>query len=194
MVLGRSSPPNRAHDGIAQAPIRHLARANRPGPTRTHQSTQWSTGRVEDSRHFILRQRRLRIDSAIVAPALETHLVLVVGSKVFGPQPGVLRDARQHARADVDAVVEGPHVVGPAFAREHPVGASLSFDLPADAHERCQDTASFGGAPRRHEARDYAANASLKTAGISSPWSSRSATTRRARAMAPRRACSASSP
>src|SRR3990172_5833254 len=51
-------------------------------------------------------------------------------------QTGALRDASQHARSDLVAIVECPDEVGVALPREDPVRApGLALQRPADALE-----------------------------------------------------------
>jgi hypothetical protein len=50
----------------------------------------------------------------------------------------VLRDTREHRWPDLVSLVEGEHVVVPAFAREHPMRSSLPLDGPADTLQCCE--------------------------------------------------------
>ena len=104
--------------------------------------------------------------------------------EILRSQPGPSCDPSEHLRADLVAVVEGPHEVRPAVAGEDLVGAaSLAFHPPAVAEERRE----HAGRPRGRPVAQAAVAVSKDTItgpGGHSPCSSRSARTRRARACA----------
>ncbi len=88
--------------------------------------------------------------------------------------PCVLGNPRQHARADLVAVVEREHNIGPAIAFEREMRAALAFHAPADALQ-CGEHAPC------LMATTHAPGSEMLTAtGLLSPSSSRSASTRRA--------------
>jgi hypothetical protein len=62
-------------------------------------------------------------------------------SKVVGPKSGVLRDAREHAWANLLAVVKRKNLVAPTLARQNAVRARLTLGSPSEAIERPQHCA-----------------------------------------------------
>jgi hypothetical protein len=56
-------------------------------------------------------------------------------SKILRPETGLLCDARQHSRANLFAIVEREHDVGPAFTLERSMRSALPLDRPADAQQ-----------------------------------------------------------
>src|SRR5258705_181882 len=80
---------------------------------------------------------------------------LLAGSvtlEVFGLEAGMLRDSRQHARADLFTIVECEDNIGPAFPGERTVGARLPLELPANSEESCRHLVCPGAGPPAHAA------------------------------------------
>src|ERR1043166_2401387 len=102
----------------------------------------------------------------------------------------MLRDSRQHARADLVTVVEGEHVVRIPGAFQRAVRTGLAFDGPSDAAQGRENAGGFGGRPVAHAASKTPAS----SGGKASPFSSRSAMTRRASACTRERAAALLSP
>lgn len=100
------------------------------------------------------------------------------GLEVFWPQPRALCNPSKHTRTDLLTVMKCEHEVGPVDSGHRAMGAGLSLDRPTDPLERFKYPTSTGAWPVAHAAR----NAMFRRLGPSSPWSSRSATTRSARA------------
>ena len=88
------------------------------------------------------------------------------------------RDSRQHPGPDFFPIVKRKHEVWPAVSYEDSVRSRLSLDLPADPQQRCQDLSGLGARPAVHAAE----NEIVISSELDSPFSRRSATTRRARA------------
>src|SRR5690606_10007434 len=100
-----------------------------------------------------------------------------IASQVLRPQAGPLRDAREHPRADLLAIVKGKDETGRAGAGQGAMGTALPFGRPADAQERREHATRPG---RRPVHATTAKTPSM--GGIASPFSRRSARIRRASA------------
>jgi len=50
----------------------------------------------------------------------------------------MLRDPREHPRADFFAIVKRENYIGPPVAAQRPVGAGLSHDPSPDPEQGCQ--------------------------------------------------------
>jgi hypothetical protein len=100
--------------------------------------------------------------------------------QVLGTQPSVSGNSRQHDGSDLVAVMEGSREAGPAWPNESAVGAGGPGYLPSGAKESGQDTAGLARWPAAHAAAT-AKDTSTGSDGTS-PCSSLSAKTRRARA------------
>jgi hypothetical protein len=88
----------------------------------------------------------------------------------------MLCDAREHARADFLAFVEGKHVIDPTSRARMRCEPACLFERPADATERAQDVSCLRCLPRSHATKRLRASS-----GSGSPLSIRSAITRSAR-------------
>jgi hypothetical protein len=108
-------------------------------------------------------------------------------STIFRPEARPFRNPRQHSRAQFLSIMECENEVRPAFAGEGSMRPGLSLDPPADAQERGKQASCLGTRPLAHAALKEM----LRRSDPASPWSSRSATTRSARACALARASSA---
>jgi hypothetical protein len=86
--------------------------------------------------------------------------------------------ARQHSRADFVAVMKSKDIVRPACSLQNSVRSRLAFDSPTETQQRSQNPGSFRRRPIAHAAR----KTSAISRGSGSPFSSRSAMTRKARA------------
>ena len=89
----------------------------------------------------------------------------------------MLCHTREHAGANLLAVVEREHVVGVPGARKCAMRARLPLNLPPDAKQRLQENA---GANRRPVTHAAAGSTKLMATGLASPCSMRSARTRKA--------------
>ena len=81
----------------------------------------------------------------------------------------MLRDARQHARADFLTFVEGKDEVIPAFSGKYTMRAGLPLERPAASEKRPQNAVSLRRCPRFHAANSFCASS-----GSGSPLSMRS--------------------
>src|SRR5665213_2256384 len=106
---------------------------------------------------------------------------LATGLQIFRPQARVFGDSRQHSWAEFFTIVEGEHEVGPAFAGERAMRAGLVLELPAKLEQSGKNTFGLRGRPLAHAA---AGREMLISSGRTSPCSSCSAKTRRARTSA----------
>jgi hypothetical protein len=84
----------------------------------------------------------------------------------------------KHPRTNLLAVMEGENEVGTPRARENAVRTGLPLHCPALAEESGEDRSSPGAGPLAQAAL----NEMLRSSFEASPWSSLSATTRRASA------------
>src|SRR5262249_36991232 len=101
------------------------------------------------------------------------------GLKVPRGQAGVLGDPGEHARADFVIVVEGKDVTRPGGPFQDAVRpARLPLDTPPDPQKCRQDAPGFRRRPPTHGITAK----TLLICGTGSPWSSRSARTRKDRA------------
>lgn len=64
--------------------------------------------------------------------------------QIFGMKTGVFREAREHARAQLFAVMEGEDEVGPAFTAQCSVRARLTLDLPPKLGKSGEHTPGLG--------------------------------------------------
>lgn len=65
-------------------------------------------------------------------------------SKVVWFKAGMFGNAREHLRADLLAVMEGKHHIGPAVPRKDSMGsAALALNGPADAEQSSKNPARF---------------------------------------------------
>jgi len=104
-----------------------------------------------------------------------------LSSKVLGGQSGVPGDSLQHSWPDLIGIVEGEHEIGPSLPAQHTVGAApVTFDRPAFPQQSGENAAGL----RRRPAGHAAAKVMSSNAASASPCSSRSASTRSARAFA----------
>ena len=102
-------------------------------------------------------------------------------SQIFRRQAGMLGDTCQHLRSKLLLIMKCENAVGPTYPSKHAVrSARLPFDRPTNAKQGSEDLTSFGRRPMAH---DDTANTSFSS-GISSPYSSLSAMTRKANASA----------
>lgn len=92
----------------------------------------------------------------------------------------MLGDAAEHTGADLLLVVEREHKVRPTPPLQDSVGSTLPFDRPSDSNQCGKRLASFYAPPPGHAAAKLM---SVKSAPAS-PFSTRSATTRSAKACA----------
>src|SRR5947209_3027419 len=90
----------------------------------------------------------------------------------------MLRNSGEHLWANLLIVMKGEGDIGPSLASQSSMRTRFALDDPADAKERCENPSRFGRAPGRHAALKV----TLRRLGAPSPWSRRSARTRRARA------------
>lgn len=77
---------------------------------------------------------------------------LVRRSQILSTQSRTARDACEHARTDLVAVVEGEHEVRLALASQDTMRPGRSLDRPAAAEKRRQDEPCLGGRPVAHAA------------------------------------------
>ena len=98
--------------------------------------------------------------------------------QVSGSQTGMFGNPRHHARADFVIVVECEDIIRPTDSFQNLMrSARLTLDAPADLEKCSQDPPGFSRWPLTH-------GVTAKTpliGGTGSPWSSRSARTRKAR-------------
>lgn len=73
-----------------------------------------------------------------------------MGLQVGGMQACMLREARQHARANLLTIVKCKDCVGPPLSGQHFMRPRLTFDHPADPEQRRQNPTSFHGWPIIH--------------------------------------------
>ena len=106
---------------------------------------------------------------------------LATGLQIFRPQARVFGDSRQHAWTEFFTVMECENEVRPALARKRAMRAGLAFELPAKLEQSCENTFGLRGRPLTHAA---AGREMLISSGRTSPCSSCSAKTRRARTSA----------
>ena len=66
----------------------------------------------------------------------------------------MLRDATQHAWANLVAVVEGKHIVRPGIARQDPVRPTLPLQRPAESEQCRVHLSRLGRTERIHAARN----------------------------------------
>lgn len=72
-------------------------------------------------------------------------------SQIVGGEAGFLGDAGQHPGADLFAVVEGEHEIGPAGAGQGQVGAlPFPFGRPAQAFQGGPEALGLNGRPLAH--------------------------------------------
>ncbi len=91
-------------------------------------------------------------------------------------QTCMLGDPREHTRANLLVVAEGKDVVGPTCSLQNTVRSTrLTLDRPPLPKKRCQDSPGLGRRPAAHGVTAK----TLPICGTASPWSSRSASTRR---------------
>lgn len=64
----------------------------------------------------------------------------------------MLRDPGQHSRTELVLIVEREYEVGPADAAQDAMGARFTFELPANAEKRGQDSPGLRGTPTAHAA------------------------------------------
>jgi hypothetical protein len=110
-------------------------------------------------------------------------------SQILWPQAGMLGDPSQDARSEFLVIVEGEHDVGPALAFQSLVRPGLPLDPPASPQERCEHASRLSRRPATHAASNRPSSST-----VGSPCSSLSASTRRARALAPATAASRVAP
>ena len=109
---------------------------------------------------------------------LPDHLRGSAFLQIFWFQPGPLGNSRQHARIDFFAIVKCEHIVWPIWTGEDTVGSfGLALDTPSAPQKGGKHLPGFGRRPVGHAGTAKSSSSS----GIASPWSSRSAITRRAR-------------
>ena len=99
--------------------------------------------------------------------------------KIVGNQPGALPNFRRHFWADFIVVVKSKDVVRPSLAHQRSMRAGLPFDPPANAEQGRKHATRFQRRPMTHA---RTANRSASAVGTSSPFSTRSAITRKANA------------
>lgn len=66
-------------------------------------------------------------------------VALQQGLQIFGAEAGVLGDAREHFRADFNAVVKCPNIFAADGMCENDVRASLGFNGVADSEKRSEN-------------------------------------------------------
>jgi hypothetical protein len=77
-------------------------------------------------------------------------IIPAVHSQVLRREAGAFRNAGEHARADFLGIVKGEDEIRPPTARERFVGAGFSLELPTNAIEGGEHTASACGRPISH--------------------------------------------
>lgn len=76
----------------------------------------------------------------------------MLGSEVFGSEPGYLGEFREHLWADFLAVMEGEPNLWPARADKCSVASLLALYRPANAKESRENPLGPGGGPLAHAA------------------------------------------
>src|SRR6266699_1779909 len=99
-------------------------------------------------------------------------------------------NAREHSRTDFFLVVKGKHVVAAPRPRQDAVRTPLPLEVPADAVKGAENPALLCGRPGGHAAMKRTRGST----GTGSPCSNRSASTRRASAVALVRASASLAP
>lgn len=74
-------------------------------------------------------------------------------SEIVGCESCPPRNLGQDPRPELSPIVEGPRVVGPAFAFKHSMGAAaVTLHAPTDAEQGAQDNRRPGRGPVTHRA------------------------------------------
>jgi hypothetical protein len=118
----------------------------------------------------------------LIAPPLHAIVGLpferTIQLQIIGFKPGMLGYASQHLRTDLIFIMKGENHIGPTGTGKDLVRTGFAFDTPPDTEQRSENALGFGCRPLAHAA----AKVMLTNSGALSLCSSRSASTRKARA------------